>query len=60
MDFVIAHKMHIVLLFTYKKNTEGDIQSGIIASKTKVAPVKRLSIPRLEIISMLDVKKFDA
>ena len=32
-------------------DTEGDVHTSIVISKTKVAPIKRLTIPRLELCS---------
>ena len=47
-----SKEAYCAVVYLQAKNKEG-IQSGIIASKTKVAPLKELSIPRLELLGCL-------
>jgi len=37
------------VIYLRSTSTEGEVQTNIICSKTKVAPLKRLTIPRLEL-----------
>ena len=47
-----SKEAYCAVVYLQARNKDG-IQSGIIASKTKVAPLKELSIPRLELLGCL-------
>ena len=51
MAFVMLQKEHMQQLYNYLRvvDTTGNVQVILITSKTKVAPIKRMTIPRLEL-----------
>ena len=41
--------MYVAVVFFHMLDTDGNVQIALMTLKTKVAPIKRLTIPRLEL-----------
>ena len=45
-----SNKAFAAVVYLWMEHANGDIEINLVASKTRVAPIKRQSIPRLEFV----------
>jgi len=59
MDFVTSEKAYGEFLYLGSLNQQGEVTTKLLCSKSKVAPVKKITLPRLELCGAFTLSTID-